>query len=623
MCGLVGQVSIDKQVDSSWLANAIDSMKDRGPDEKGMWISEDKLIGLGHTRLSIIDLSRRSNQPMSSICGFIKIVFNGEIYNFNQLKNKLLKLGHRFKTNSDTEVIIECYKEWKEDFSKHLLGMFSIVLYDSRIKKVYLVRDRVGEKPLYYFFKNGNLIFSSKLNTIFENSLVDKKLCKGALINYLNYGYTPSNKSIVNNIKKLRPGHILIYNLSDKQIKISRFWNPPERDINQEYDLNEHVKNIHDLLKKAVESQMVSDVPIGVLLSGGLDSSLVTAFASKLKPNLDTFTVTLSGFENFDESRYAKKISEFYSTNHTLIPIEEISIDDLNQISDFIDEPIGDSSLIPTYLISKVISKNCKVAIGGDGSDEIFGGYKYYIRQKLHQKLFSFIPYSARSLVSKKAIKYLPCGLRGRNFLDILGDDYDSYPRQSNYFFDVFSINLLNKKLLNFEPLEIMTKEDKLKFENLSFFRKSMMQDFFSYLPENILLKTDRASMSQSLELRTPFLDYRLIEYVFKSLPDSLCCANKNRKVILKELGKNILPKDFNYDRKQGFSIPLSYFFSKEDFLDNIRNVLLDDKSIFKSRFTEDLLKSLNYKSFSNTERIYSLYLFELWRKKNKIMLYE
>ena len=618
MCGIVGQASFKNEVEKKWLISSLEILKNRGPDANGIWISEDNLIGFGHTRLSIIDLSERSNQPMHSKCGLIKIVFNGEIYNYPSLRNKLLDLGHTFHTDSDTEVIIEAYKEWREEFPQYLVGMFSIAIYDIKNNYVFLVRDRAGEKPLYYFYQNGNLIFSSQIKSITENSLVCKRLSNRSFLNYLKYGHSPSDQSLIENVKKIRPGHILKFDINDQSIKSRRYWIPPKKN-RYVYDLETHVEKIHMLLKDSVKSQLISDVPIGVLLSGGLDSSLVTGLASQLVSNLNTFTITIPNFQRYDEKIYADQISKFFNTNHTSIPIQEIGIDSISEIIEFMDEPIGDSSLIPTFLLSKVVSNYCKVVLGGDGSDELFGGYTYYSRQMQYKNLFSIFPQFPRSFLSRGFQKVLPCGLRGRNFAHLLGDKYDDYPRPTTFFFDELSISKINKKILEFNESPYISNEDKLLYENMSFLKKSMIQDFLTYLPENILFKTDRASMANSLELRAPFLDFRLMEYVFNNLSDEFCCDFKNRKIILRELGKKILPRNFDYNRKQGFSIPLSYFFSNKKFISDIKNVLLDNNSIFNSKFTSKLINTIDSRYYSNSERIYSLYLFELWRVKNKI----
>ena len=346
------------------------------------------------------------------------------------------------------------------------------------------------------------------------------------------------------------------FDINDQSIKSRRYWIPPKKN-SYVYDLETHVEKIHMLLKDSVKSQLISDVPIGVLLSGGLDSSLVTGLASQLVSNLNTFTITIPNFQRYDEKIYAYQISKFFNTNHTSIPIEEIGINSIAEIIEFIDEPIGDSSLIPTFLLSKVVSNYCKVVLGGDGSDELFGGYSYYKRQIQHKNLFSNIPQFLRSFLSKGFQKVLPCGLSGRNFAHLLGDKYDDYPRPTTFFFDGYSISQINKKILDVNESPYISNENRLIYENMSFLKKSMMQDFLTYLPENILFKTDRASMANSLELRSPFLDFRLMEYVFNNLSDEFCCDFKNRKIILRELGKKILPRNYDYNRKQGFSIPL------------------------------------------------------------------
>lgn len=613
MCGIIGIASSKNLINENDLIRGRDSMVHRGPDSHGVWLSEDKKIGFGHRRLSIIDLTDAGHQPMTNLDQNISIVFNGEIYNHVDLKKKLQALGYDFNSDSDTEVLLNSYIEWGVDCLDNLNGMFAFGLYDKRNNKIFIARDRAGEKPLFYSINNDSLYFSSELKGLIEIDKSIKQIDKKSLNLYLSVGYIAGESCIYKNVFKLPAASALIFDLENGTENIWRYWKIPNADIDPkkkslecEEDL---INELDSLLEDSVKRQMVADVPIGVLLSGGVDSSLITAYAIRNFSNVKTFTVSFEGHKEHNESAHARLIADYFKTDHTEINAATTGPEILNELAAQYDEPIIDSSIIPTFLVSKLVKKHCTVALGGDGGDELFGGYKHYSRLLWTQQALGSIPISLRWPIVKIS-NYLPSGFKGRNWLQSLSTDFKNELPLIGAHFDR---NLRNEIIGdNFDP----SAEDYIKSRipvNDDFLRRITQMDFENYMVEDILVKIDRASMLNSLELRAPFLDKDVIEFAFKKVPPYLKANTNDRKIILKKLTEKLLPDNFDKQRKQGFSIPLASWLKEGVWREYAEDILYKTNVIFEKKAVKNLFDGLDA-GRNNSERIFGLMMFELWR---------
>lgn len=617
MCAIIG-VASTKNVSfaKDWLKTGRDTMIHRGPDDYGEWWSKDELVGLGHRRLSIIDITSGGHQPMLDTSENLSIVFNGEIYNYIELKELLVKKGYEFRSSSDTEVLLNAYLEWGINFLQHLNGMFSFCIYDIRKKRIFIARDRSGEKPLFYYLKNGILKFSSELKAILKDENLEKKLDLDSFDCFLSMGFVPGMRSIIESVNKLPPAHYLEFNLENGNIEITKYWNLPEF-INCDIDEQDLLKELDFLLEDSVNKQMVADVQVGVLLSGGVDSSIITAMAARSSSKIKTFTISFPGYSQYDETKHARLIANYFDTEHIELIASEATVDLLPLLAKQFDEPIIDSSMVPTYLVSKLIKNHCTVALGGDGGDELFGGYGHHSRLLNLQEKIAYVPKVIRSNVAKIAENILPVGFKGRNWLQGLDVDLqNSLPLIASYF----DRSIRNKIILNRHlPLSAESIRQCRIPITKDILQRATRMDFENYLPEDILVKVDRASMINSLEVRAPFLDYRLIEFAYSKVPSRLKATKLDKKILLKNLAKQILPKEFDYSRKQGFSIPLSSWLNGGPWLKYFEEILLSSNdSLFDKK---EVLKLINGQKAgrSNSERLFALVLFELWRKEYKI----
>lgn len=617
MCGIIGIASRRKINQKSWLKTGRDTMVHRGPDDEGEWWSPDSHVGLGHRRLSIIDLSPQGHQPMHLSEEGLSIVFNGEIYNYIELRSELRSLGYIFNTNSDTEVILISYLHWGIDCVNHLNGAFGFAIFDSREYKLFLARDRAGEKPIFYRLSDESIFFASELKALLANFNFPRRLNHDSLDCYLAMGFVPGQNSIIEGYNKLPPAHVLTFDLKDGSTRIWRYWTVPEFDSSIIHTENELLFNLEALLEDAVAKQMVADVPVGILLSGGVDSSLITAMAVRRSNKVRTFSIGFPGNAKFDESTHAQLIAKYFNTEHTLITAEPRTADLLPILASQFDEPIIDSSMIPTWLVTNLVRQHCTVAIGGDGGDELFGGYSHHSRLLWMYKNFAFVPKIVRSAIARATESILPVGFKGKNYLQALDIDFNNgLPLIANYF-DPYARKLLlgkNHKLVaeNIRNLRIPNQKDLLQ--------RVTRMDFLNYLTEDILVKVDRASMSNSLEVRAPFLDYRLIEFAFGKVPSHLKTSISQKKILLKKLCERVLPAEFDRNRKQGFSIPMNEWLKSGPMRDIFWDTLNSNDCMFDSKTVQALLLGQD-KGRNNGERLFALVLFELWRKEYKITL--
>ncbi|MFM6130766.1 MAG: asparagine synthase (glutamine-hydrolyzing), partial [Sphaerospermopsis kisseleviana] len=420
MCGFSGQISFKTPIDRNDIIKSIDAIEYRGPDAVGYWFDSNGKAGIAHRRLSIIDLSSSANQPMLDRLDSLVIAFNGEIYNFRKLRIQLIQLGYHFKTNSDTEVILKAYQEWGVDCLQKLEGMFSFLIMDMNTSTAFMARDIAGEKPFYYHLNDTSFIFSSELKGVLAYKDVTRLLDFISFHQLLNNGYTASNRSLVSGVAKLPPAHAAILQLDTGELKLWKYWELPEVSKSELIPDDDLYDELYNLMNDAVNKQLITDVPLGILLSGGLDSSIITALAAQNSSTIKTFTITVPSHSKFNEADEARLIANHFGTEHTEIAADIITFKDVLSILQKFDEPIFDSSIIPTFLVSSLISKHCKVAIGGDGGDELFGGYTNYQNIIRAQRRSSTIPKFLLKGIGNLASNYLPLGKPGRNYLEHL-----------------------------------------------------------------------------------------------------------------------------------------------------------------------------------------------------------
>lgn len=627
MCGIAGIVSSRRVVNSSLLEKMGGALHHRGPDDSGTNIfvsktNDDISIGLSHRRLSIVDLSESGHQPMSDNSGSSWIVFNGEIYNYVELRGFLEKKNYKFRSSSDTEVILASYKEWGTDCLSRFNGMFAFAIFDLEENHVFMARDRAGEKPLFYTLLNNDFAFSSEIKGLLEIPYVTRRIHPKALDCYLSFGYVPGADSILEGINKLPPGHASIYQVGTKTIRVFRYWNLPTPNGYKnpsKHFVDEKLDQLESLLEDSIRRQLLADVPVGLLLSGGVDSSLITALASRSSGTLQTYTISFPGHGKFDESAHAKKVASYFDTAHTELECPPISIELLSTLAQQFDEPIIDSSMIPTFIVSQLVRRHCTVGVGGDGGDELFGGYFHYNRLLWSKKYMTRCPKIIRHLASGIAEKAMPLGWKGRNWLQSLASDLSvEVPLIAGYFDYSSRRKLLGPRGSDIGFGESVWNDRTPKQDDL--LQRATRMDFENYLAEDILVKVDRTSMLNSLEIRAPFLDYRIIEFAFRDIPSSLKANEYDRKIILKKLASRVLPPSFDLTRKQGFSIPIDSWLRTKKWSSYFRDVLLSDDTIYEKKYVELLLQRQE-RGYRYGEKLLALLNFELWRKHYSVTL--
>ncbi len=622
MCGILGIASQRPIPRGAWLSAGCDAVRHRGPDDSGEWWSEDGRVGLGHRRLAIIDLSPGGHQPMEHVEGQLHIVFNGEIYNYVSLRDELRSLGHAFRSDSDTEVILAAYCEWGLDCLSRLNGMFAFALYDNRRKQFMMARDRAGEKPLFYSLSDGTLRFASELKALMADPALPRRIEPAALDCYLSLGFVPGDLCMLNGVKKLRPAHALVFDLSSGQSRVWRYWKLPELNGSAQSghtDEDALLDELEALLQDAVSRQLVADVPVGVLLSGGVDSSLVTAMAVRAATNVKTFTIRFPGHGEYDETEHARLIARHFGTEHVELTGADATVDILPILARQFDEPIVDSSMIPTYLISQLVRQHCTVALGGDGGDELFGGYPHYNRLLWLEQKLAWAPKTFLVPAAKLAEALLPVGYKGRNWLDaLIVDRQKGLPLIARYF-DPSTRQRLMQGHDDWRTVAETIRSRAIP-QSPDLLQRATRMDFENFLAEDILVKVDRASMLNSLEVRAPLLDYRVIEFAYGKVPSTLKATATSRKVLLKKLAARLLPPEFDQHRKRGLEVPLASWLSSGTWLAFFRDVLLGSETLFDRNVLRDLLEG-QARGRVNGERLFALVMFELWRREYQVSL--
>lgn len=615
MCGIVGSACAPHE-SRDWISHSTSQLLHRGPDDSG-WI-QNGLISLGMTRLAIVDIAG-GVQPFVSLDGRYSLVFNGQIYNFKSLRSSLEKLGHKFRSASDTEVILHGFIAYREKVVDHLEGMFAFAIWDSLEKSLFLARDRFGEKPLSFaHLTNGGLVFASEIKALLSHPDVTREPDLQSIQLMLNYGYVPSPRSAYKAVKKLPPAHYLLW--KDKQFSLTKYWTPP---IRMESDKSESnlISELDSLLQESVALRMNSDRGIGAWLSGGVDSSLVTYYMSQIQNEpVETFS---AGFKNqeFDESQYSLEVSKYLKTSHNSLTLDKGISDIMPEITEQLDEPFADSSFVATFLLSKFTSEKRVVVLGGDGGDEAFGGYERYRLMKLAHgnrfisknaillsRIFSLVPNS----------NYLPKRLiKAKQILSESTSPASQYQNMMSWIsqseIDVLMGDNIDLDLHEWFDLNFT----KSIIPDRSYEFSANLWDISSYLPGDLLPKVDIASMAFGLEVRSPFLDSEIMSFGL-SVPDNLRVKANDPKYLLKQLARQKLPSAIVDRPKKGFGIPRDEWL-RGQLNDHLNHTLSDSNTNLLNLLNMDVVKN-RVTAFNNGEKseteIWSLYMLGNWAAK-------
>ena len=622
MCGICGiwNYKTKEPVPPSLLRNMTDSMTHRGPDDSGLHFDDAAGVGLGFRRLSIIDLSPAGHQPMSNEDGTVWLVFNGEIYNFLDLRPQLEAKGHVFRSRTDSEVIIHQYEERGIEWLNDLNGMFGLAIWDATKRRLVLARDRIGKKPLYYYDDGKRLIFASELKTILADASVPRELDYTALGEYLALGYVPAPRTIFKGIRKLPPGHRMVFEKGKAHLRRYWDWLPAFRP-NHARSEAEWIEEGRALLKTVVRDRLISDVPLGAFLSGGVDSSAVVAMMAELSDQpVKTFSI---GFhqKKYNELQYARLVAERFGTDHHEYIVEPESLRDLvPRLVQQFDEPFGDSSAIPTYYVSKMAREQVTVCLSGDGGDETLAGYERYAQMRQEAR-FDRIPLALRRALFYLPQTFIPVGIKGQRFAHRMMLDpaqrYASAMRQLSQRQLAELLTPQSAQQIGMDGSAFIAN----LFEptaDLDYLSRLQYADGLSYLPEDILVKVDRTSMANSLEVRAPLLDYRFME-LMASVPAEWRRKNGQSKYIFKKALRGILPDETLDRRKMGFGIPLREWF-RDELSNYAAEVLLDRQAIQRGLWKPDALEAILLKHRSGRYGMeyttWALLFLELWWRK-------
>jgi asparagine synthase (glutamine-hydrolysing) len=620
MCGIAGIVRSDsKAIDEVLLSRMCEAIRHRGPDDDGFYINGP--IGLAMRRLSIIDL-KSGQQPIHNQDRTAWIVFNGEIYNYRELRDKLEKLGHTFYTNSDTEAIIHAYDRYGADCPKHLRGMFAFAIWDERTQELFLARDRVGKKPILYSQLNDQFIFGSEFSALLLHPDISRDIDQEALDLYLSFMCVPAPRTAYRAIKKLEPGHSLRWKKGE--IRIEKYWQP---DFSKKIDISEQEagEQAIEVLREAVKVRLMSEVPLGAFLSGGIDSSAVVALMSEFSSApVKTFSI---GFEeqDFSELHHARRVAEHVGADHHEFIVRPDALEVLPMLVEHYGEPYADSSAIPTYYVARETRKHVTVALNGDGGDESFAGYERYAAMRLAER-YHRLPEVLRDRVVAQAVNLLPSSETRRSrvrdvkrFLQAA-----SLPKVERYLRWVSVFNSEAKANLYSEKFRQETRETSggeflapwfARANGSGIIDAALLTDIMTYLPNDLLVKVDIATMAVSLEARSPFLDHHVIEFA-ASLPEKLKLRGLTTKYLLKRMLKKLLPAENLSRRKMGFGVPVGRWF-RDSLQPLLRETVLSSAALKRGLFKPAAVKQLvelhtrGERDFS--QQLWTLLMLELW----------
>lgn len=623
MCGIAGYYNFDPQnaAQEADLRRMCDVIRHRGPDQDGYFVFDN--VALGMRRLSIIDL-KTGKQPIPNEDKSIWIVYNGEVYNFPELRNELEAKGHRFRTQTDTETVVHAYEEWGADCPAKLNGMFAFAIWDNRCKRLFLARDRIGIKPLYYYAGGDRFVFGSELKSLLQLDTVPREIDPEALDLFLTYEYVPAPHSILRNIRKLPAGHTLT--VSQGKVVLQQYWELQfhENGISKEAAKDELLA----ILQDSVQKRLISDVPLGAFLSGGIDSSTIVALMSRVMDQpVKTFSI---GFEDqsYNELHYARAIAEHFKTEHHEFIIRPDAVELADQLVYLVDEPFGDFSIFPTYLVSKMAREHVKVVLSGDGGDELFGGYDTYVANWSDRLYRKYVPAALREKMIKPAVYLLPPtdkkkGLvnRARRFIEgsSLPTDLE-HTRWMTFLIEEEKASLYHEDFQagrnGASPFNLM-REYFARAATQDALNRQLYVDIKTYLCDDILVKVDRMSMAVSLEARVPFLDHRVVEFSAR-LPGDLKQQQTKTKIILKEALADLLPPQILKRGKEGFSIPIKSWLKKElrplmtDLLSAER---LQQDRLFDAGYVEKLMREHLHGKENHSHRLWALMVFHIWKR--------
>lgn len=591
MCGFISVID-HAGISLERLRKQTASLEHRGPDDGGEWVSPDGVLGLGSRRLAILDLSPRGHMPMVSACGRVALSFNGEVYNHAALREELRQLGHAFVSDTDTEVVLQGFLRWGTEVVKRLEGMFAFALFDRRSDPAQLIlaRDRVGEKPLLIFQQGQRLLAASELSAILADERTPREISPAGLDSLLQLGYLGLDHSLLLGVRKLLPGRIALVNTRTLEVREEIYWRPAEPEPHQAALGPELIDQFFGQLKQAVSRQLVADVPVGLFLSGGLDSGLVAAAMADIGArNVDAFTIGFGGVKQFDETQQAAAIAKHFGIKHHVLDFTGEMRDEFAFIANRLDEPLGDASILPTSLVCRFARERVKVCLGGDGGDELFGGYPHY-----QQRAEPGVTDVMRQLASPlEAIgQRLPLGVAGKAQLSAIGGSaFDRTNLRRQVFWQRERHQLLNADLLQ-AHLQGHANSSAPRSAHPSDLRDRLMaHDFQNYLPNDILTKVDRASMLHSLEMRAPMLDAKVVDFAHASVPTEAKVTTTESKRLLRLAATRHLPASFAQQRKQGFSIPGALFSDPKWQGDAIEAVQALPSAWFKKSSLDSLIK--------------------------------
>ena len=637
MCGICGKINYgDRPIDEALIRKMCQSFICRGPDDEGVYVNsaagpKNRVhAGLGHRRLSVIDLSKAGHQPMSNEDGTRLITYNGEIYNFKVLRKELEQKGHIFKSDTDTETVLHLYEEEGARAVERLNGMFAFAVWDQEKKEIFVCRDRIGIKPLVYYWDGKHFVFASEIKALLCDPLIPKEIDYKALQLYLTFSYIPAPHTIFKGIKKLEPGHFL--RLAKGELKIEKYWDlhpaidstfPEQRFSDQEHF---YKKRLFEGLNRAVKDRMAADVPLGAFLSGGIDSSIIVALMAQntVKP-VKTFSIGFKDNALYDETHYARQVAALYHTDHHEFKLTyKDMLDVFPQVLSTFDEPFSDSSAIPTFIVSRETKRHVTVALSGDGGDELFAGYRSYLGEYWYRR-YMMVPGVFRESVFEKLVEGLPDS-RDQKVLEyirrlkkFIKSTKGNFAQRMLSLKEIFPGELAEKIILHKEnyasalPLELL--QGRLSVFQGDRVNRMLYTDVKDSLPGDMLTKVDWMSMKNSLEVRVPFLDHRVVELAFQ-MPGVLKLRKGITKYILKETFKNILPESLGRRSKAGFEVPISQWlktdlkFLVDQYLDKER---IRRQGIFDYDVIEGLIQNhLNSKT-DTSWMLWNLIVFQYW----------
>ena len=602
MCGFCGYIN-KKEKDSIKKMN--DAIIHRGPDDESYY--KDDFIAMGFRRLSIIDL-KGGRQPMTNEDDSMVITFNGEIYNFKEIKEDLLKKGHKFKTNADTEVILHGYEEYKEKILDKLRGMFAFAIWDKNNQKLFCARDHFGQKPFYYGIFNNTFMYASEIKSLLYHPDFKKEVNKEALKPYLTFQTSVLDETFFKGVYKLKPGHYLTYDHKTNKIETKEYY-----DINfkpKDQDFDKLVDKIDDTITKSIDYHIISDVPVGAYLSGGIDSSYVVSY---LKPD-KTFSVGFD-YKNFNEVPMAKDLSEMLNiqNKNELINSDDF-FESIDKVQYYADEPTANLSAVPLYFLSKLASKDVKVVLSGEGADELFGGYTSYdedIKLKKYRKLPFFIRKALKTIVSP-----LP-SFHGKNFLTKGGSKIEDYYVGNAFIFNNKEANkILSDKYKSNLTYQEITKPYFDKVKNEDDLTKMQYLDMYFWLPNDILLKADKMSMANSLELRVPILDKEVFELA-KTIPTKYKLSHNTTKYILRKAASKRIPEEWYKRRKKGFPVPIIKWFREEKYYTIVKEIFEEDftKEFFDQKLLIKMLDEHYTSKKNHCRKLWTVFVYLIWYK--------